>query len=461
MKIKNLYKLNILLLSSASLIMFNQANSMAKKKSEEIEPSLTEVFPSLTEVLPSEIHIKIIDKVVQEVIQKEILESRKYHDYNVINFLKKIFISLKNMMQSDKYLYNAINGYINYDLKKILQRNNINIEINIFDLLNDSIIKNYIGIAKFLLSNYQIGDIINLNDANNHSLLIHAASKNRREILDLLINAGADINITDKNKGSALIAALENKHKGMAIYLIKKGIKLDIQRKRRCKSALSVAAEHGYFDIAKRIIKNTNKSEKCQEILDDALMYSIHNDHDDITQLLVDNKVNINAAIYADNGDTYLTRVATYGDIRSVKKILKLSNVDIYKKNNENYTALQAATLNNYNNILIEFINHGADINLTYDNGRTLLMDAIKGNNHSSIDIIKTLLENKADVNAKDNNGQTALTIAISKNDEQSYTIIKLLLQYGAKVDEDALNKANSLRRYDIVELLTRHKLID
>jgi uncharacterized protein YceK len=69
----------------------------------------------------------------------------------------------------------------------------------------------------------------------------------------------------------------------------------------------------------------------------------------------------------------------------------------------------------------------GADINETYDHGRTALMYAAW---NSHIAVVQLLLDRGADVDAKDQYGNTALTIATRRGHTE---VVQLLINPGAK----------------------------
>lgn len=61
--------------------------------------------------------------------------------------------------------------------------------------------------------------------------LHYAALENQREMVDLLMAAGADINIPDEKYGAAPIGwANEKGHSGMVLYLFEKGASVDLHR---------------------------------------------------------------------------------------------------------------------------------------------------------------------------------------------------------------------------------------
>lgn len=80
-----------------------------------------------------------------------------------------------------------------------------------------------------------------------------------------------------------------------------------------------------------------------------------------------------------------------------------------------------------------ELVRGGADVNLTFDNGKTPLMVAAK---HGQSELVTALLASGADVNATNDNGGTALMFSAIRGDLPT---IEALLSHGA--DTNALAK--------------------
>ena len=88
---------------------------------------------------------------------------------------------------------------------------------------------------------------------------------------------------------------------------------------------------------------------------------------------------------------------------------------------------LSQAVVNNDIKSVQKFIKKGADVNISLQEGATLLMLA---SSEGQLEVVKILLSNGANVNAKDKTGKTALWLAKLNGRKE---IVKLLLAAGAR----------------------------
>lgn len=119
------------------------------------------------------------------------------------------------------------------------------------------------------------------------------------------------------------------------------------------------------------------------------------------------------------------------GNYGLVVNALKDSNTNIESENNDGYTALKLAVLNNYTDVAEELINAGANPNIRI-NGAPLLLFALNKVNTdiSYITIVKLLIESKhLNIDLQDKDDNTALLIAVK---QKKPDIVEKLLAKGA-----------------------------
>ena len=106
-----------------------------------------------------------------------------------------------------------------------------------------------------------------------------------------------------------------------------------------------------------------------------------------------------NANEVDNKGNTVVHYAVLCGDLKWLKFISKIFNLNCFLKNNLGNTPFISACMNNNQDIVKYFLNNLPNINWKNKNGQTALHAAIfNGNN----DIIELLLKNKADIRIKD-----------------------------------------------------------
>ncbi len=111
------------------------------------------------------------------------------------------------------------------------------------------------------------------------------------------------------------------------------------------------------------------------------------------------------------NGYNALLLMCDYGNVKIVKELLKISNIDINIKDINEVTALMRACINGHTEVVKELLKTpGIDYNAIGWNKNTALIFAIK---QGHIDIVKELLKiPDIDYNIRDINDYTALMYA-------------------------------------------------
>jgi serine/threonine-protein phosphatase 6 regulatory ankyrin repeat subunit B len=216
-------------------------------------------------------------------------------------------------------------------------------------------------------------------------------------------------------------------------------------------------------------------------------MWALENGYQEIAQLLIDKRANINAR--NKTGWTALIWASVNGHKDIVELLIK-NGANLNIKNNDGWSALVGAVFKNHYNIAKLLIDNGITINaedkylisaliFTYDKGYNKMFELLfnagvnseniqdkEGNNTllmatrlGLINVVKSLLDNGANINRRNKNNYTALIWATVKNHKE---MVKLLLKYKPKlnfIDNDrkwsALMYASAWHQTkDIVELL-------
>tara|TARA_Y100001935_G_scaffold255583_1_gene269703 strand:+ start:374 stop:4264 length:3891 start_codon:yes stop_codon:yes gene_type:complete len=239
----------------------------------------------------------------------------------------------------------------------------------------------------------QSGADVNSNRIQNEPVLHLVAHQGYRRLCKILIDNGADVNAKNSKGLTALMISAEKGDKEVCKILIKNKAGINIEGNRRL-TALMLAAEKGHNEVCKFLIDNGAKinSEDSKGLT--ALMLAAQEGHKEVCEILIENKANINA------------------------------------KNLERSTALMLAAEEGHNEVCKLLIDDGADINAKNSKGLTALMLAVKKRNKDVCSSI--LLSEKLTVNAKGSQEATALHFS---SESGSKDICEMLIKKGAIID--------------------------
>jgi ankyrin repeat protein len=256
--------------------------------------------------------------------------------------------------------------------------------------------------------------------AAENTPLYYAADSNNIDLVQLLVEAGADVNA---GQWPALCQALYKGNTAIAKFLIGHGA-------------------------------NVNYPE------DWGPLHEASTSNIEMVKLLLARGADINA------GHGPALHTAVNRGRRDIVELLIQRGADVNAKDTYGYTPLQYAAQTGRTEVVQLLLEAGANINAKNDNGQTALHAILvfsrpkyQGAKYQfSKDTVELLLAKGADVNLKDKNGRTPLLLAAESADVE---IVKLLLDKGAKVDAKdddsgltALHYAARLGNKNAAELL-------
>jgi len=179
------------------------------------------------------------------------------------------------------------------------------------------------------------------------------------------------------------------------------------------------------------------------------------NGHKAVVELLLAHGANVNGG-----GGLNPLFEAISKDYQEVVNVLIANKADVNFANNSDSgkTPLMLAVSRNQTNMAQLLLSHGANVNAKNKDGRTALFFAAYNN---FVDVAKILMASGADVDARDNNDETPLHgAAFSGNAE----MISFLIEHGASVDATNIHNATPLviatrdGKTDAVRVLLEHK---
>lgn len=164
--------------------------------------------------------------------------------------------------------------------------------------------------------------------------------------------------------------------------------------------------------IESRLLKENTQEENTQEEI--------------VCELLQGVEEEIVAPFELDTPEAVLSAAAMNNNLKLVKKILEGNLAAVDCKDDEGYTPLMWAALNNNHEMCTLLLAAGADVNERNEDGQTPLMYAWNA------EICKTLLEAGAEVDSRNNDGWTPLMVAALNG---SVKTCGVLLDAGADIN--------------------------
>ena len=312
--------------------------------------------------------------------------------------------------------------------------------------------------VRALVTDEKIMELINSSDDINVKgrrgdtvLMLASAFNNNPGIIKALIRDGADVNARNDQGWTALMSALANEANSNS-QIIK--ILIEAGADVKAKNNRGITAR----DLAKR--KQNIEIQK----LADTLLFVSENPTADLYNVVKDSRtsitqiktlINAGADVNAKDksGNTIFMNAVKYNSNVEIIKTLLSAGADINAKNNKGQTAKDLAKknpnyliqktaevfnfVNDLDNALVNALNEdakpdvisalielGANVNVTKDNGETLLMTAAEKTSYP--EVIKILVNAGIDINAKTADGKTALFFA-AKNNKNAEVVRELV----------------------------------
>ena len=261
-------------------------------------------------------------------------------------------------------------------------------------------------------------------DHGYRSALFCAACQDHVDVLEVLINAGADIpaNVkmlleegVVKNRGnSGVQMAAANGHTETVRHLL--GLPdVDVNHAFDDGSTAMLAvaghpiykaAEANLTEVTKLLIDAGADIEGKDNDGNSPLLLSSENGKQGIVEVLL--RAGARVCVTNDEGDTCLAVAAWNGHTETVRTLLCMPEVDV-NQTNDGATPLYRAVTENHMEVSKLLIDAGADLDAMSSMGCTPLHRACE---EPALEIVEMLLEAGADVTVVDDNGDTCLSIA-------------------------------------------------
>lgn len=276
-----------------------------------------------------------------------------------------------------------------------------------------------------LLLEYIQDDAINKEETHwNIKPLVIACKLGHSDIVNILLNAGANVNQNDATH-TPLTAACENGHYVVVGELIK--ARADVNKKYMHKTPLTSACYMGHLNVVKGLLK----AEADINLTDEnstPLAAALKKGHLSVVEVLINAMFNVD--LKAD-GKTALTTACCKGSLSVVKELVN-AGIDVNQRDKYK-TPLNIACFSGQLDIVKELIKSGANVNLNDLSYTPLAASCDKGH----ISVVEELIKAGANINVN-YRYNTPLRAACYRG---HLSVVRLLLKAGAVVNQKDRDK--------------------
>ena len=261
--------------------------------------------------------------------------------------------------------------------------------------------------------------------SENGDTCLHDAVKNgsSKEVLQAIIDHSADLNATNKKNETALMLACGEGNKDVIDILLNSGADVNAKSKNNM-TGLMIACCKGNKDVINVLLNAGADPNIASDNGDTCLHYAALNNHcTEVLQAIINHGIDVNAT--DKQAVTALMIACSMGNTYAIDILLK-SGADVKATSKKKLTALLLASHMGNTDAIDMLLHSGADVNAASKTKLTALMLACHVGNTDAIDI---LLNSGADVNAKNKTNMTALMIACHRRNTDA---INMLLKAGA-----------------------------
>lgn len=289
--------------------------------------------------------------------------------------------------------------------------------------LHFAVLRGHKEVVKLLLDS--MADMETANEDGQTPLQL-AAMYGHEEIVSMLLNAGANMDVQDKEANCPLHVAVWQGHVGVVRLLLRTHGNRNSQRatplhvaaengglqvinellnagadkeaqNRKGSTPLHIAAREGHEEIVKLLLERQAKIEARDDEGWTALHFGCQNGHTEVVNELLNAGANKEAR--TKKGWTPLHIAAREGHEEIIKLLLE-REVRIEARDDEGQTALHFACQKGHEEVVIELLDAGADKEAKTDTGLTPLHHAVIG---EAAEIVLLLLRYQVDAECKTN----------------------------------------------------------
>ncbi|XP_065353147.1 ankyrin repeat domain-containing protein 17 isoform X5 [Cloeon dipterum] len=312
-------------------------------------------------------------------------------------------------------------------------------------------------IVQLLIDN---GADVNAQSSTGNTPLMYACAGGHLEVVEILLKSHANVEDHNENGHTPLMEAASAGYVNVAKILLDNGAGINTHSNEFKESALTLACYKGHLEMVRFLLAAGADQEHKTDEMHTALMEASMDGHVEVARLLLDSGAQVNMP--TDSFESPLTLAACGGHV-DLALLLIERGANIEEVNDEGYTPLMEAAREGHDEMVALLLGQGANINAqTEETQETALTLACCGgfvevseflikagadieagastplmeaSQEGHIDLARYLLTVGANVNATTSTGDTALTYAC----ENGHTdVAELLLQNGADLEHES-----------------------
>jgi len=281
----------------------------------------------------------------------------------------------------------------------------------------------------------------------NYTLLILASANGKAQVVNYLLDQGANILAKTDQGVSSFSLAAEKGHLEIVKALYRKDPSILEQKDKKGRTALIWASMKGHLDVVQFLVsKNADINVQSNED-ETPLLVASTNNHDGVVTFLTGRKNTVTGSLGVTNTNTSpanndaLISEASKGKWNTVRSLINNRNMNYQDRNGK--TALIAAAEGRHQQLVSELIKFGVNVNLKKQNGITALhLESQNGH----LQNVQALLQKGADINGlavyKFKKGYTPLIFAALNGNDQ---VVSELLFNNANVEQKTQDGFNAI----------------
>ena len=298
------------------------------------------------------------------------------------------------------------------------------------------------------------GADIAAKDGKGRSPLHKPSMSGHLDVLKTLVKAGADVSVTDNEGVTCLMLASYMGHTETVRYLVGlKEVDLKDVDSTGC-SALRHAVVRNHPDVVEVLVDAGADIETRGSYGRSPLLAASQCGNLRVVKVLV--KAGVDVCVTDNEGNTCLTLAAASGHTETVRALLCMPEVDVNHSNNRGNTSLHHATLKKHSAVMQLLIDAGADVQAQNRRGRAPLHLASEV---GELDIVQMLVGAGVDVCVVDDKGDTCLIVASFYGHTETVRYLVGLRKVDVNHRNDsgltALQHASHKQHADVVQILS------